>query len=132
MATTKTNKAATVTETAKPAKSSKVKAEVVATKVKTAEIVATKTASKTKVSTIAKRVENMDDPVVLNVAFKKDLELTKRIERAAHKHGKSKVKAGICDMSFTFSRKTATLGAISRIQERFGKDVTVAIAGAIA
>lgn len=83
-------------------------------------------------STISKKIAKIDGPVTVSVAFKKDLELTKRVERAAHKHGKAKVKAGMCDMTFVFKRKSATEKAISRIKERFGKDVVVAIAGAVA
>lgn len=117
-----TAKAAKVT-TAKPvAKKAASAVTAKAVSVKAKAVKATKTAD----------VEDIEGPVTLTVAFKKDLDFAKRLERAAHKHGTAKVKSGICDMKFVFKRKSAFTKAVDRIKERFGADVTIAIAGAAA
>lgn len=119
---TKTTAKAAKTTTAKPVATKKAASTAVAAKAVSVKAKAKKPA--------AINVDEIEGPVTLNVAFKKDLALTKRLERAAHKHGKAKVKAGICDMCFTFKRKSAFTKAVERIKERFGSDVTIAVAGA--
>lgn len=112
------------------------KSKTTAKAAKSTKAVKTTTAAKTTVAKSKSKkaavvdVKDIEGPVVLNVVFKKDLDLTKRLERAAHKHGTAKVKAGVCDMSFTFKRKSAFTKAVERIKERFGSDITIAVSGA--
>ena len=82
-----------------------------------------------------KQAEKIDGPVVLNVSYNKDLALEKRLERAAHKRGvtaKGTTKSGIHTMVFTFHRKAATTNAITRMHDRFGSNVVLSVAGAVA